>query len=114
MQLQNRFEKPVIFVSHILSDQATRWRIMELEVNAFVYCVKQLSLSIGQIIYSTRTWSIYLILRFQNWCVGESFSQISCHRAYFWRAKYRCRWTHKGEYIGIQEIGQMQTTYVSR
>ena len=33
-------EKPVIFVSDILSDQATRWGIMELELYAFVYCVK--------------------------------------------------------------------------
>ncbi len=43
MQLQNGIEKPVIFASHILSDQATRWGIMELELYAFVYCVKQLS-----------------------------------------------------------------------
>ena len=42
MQLQNGTEKPVIFVSHILSDQATRWGIMELELYAFVYCVKHL------------------------------------------------------------------------
>jgi len=35
MQLQNGIEKPVIFVSHILSDQATRWGIMELELYAF-------------------------------------------------------------------------------
>ena len=42
MQLQNGIEKPVIFESHNLSDQATRWGIMELELYAFVYCVNQL------------------------------------------------------------------------
>ena len=35
--------KPIIFISHILSDQAMRWGIMELELYAFVYCVKQLT-----------------------------------------------------------------------
>ena len=34
IQLQNGIEKPVIFVSHILSDQATRWGMMELELYA--------------------------------------------------------------------------------
>ena len=43
MQLQNGIEKPVIFVSHILSDQATRWGIMLSDLYAFVYRVKQLS-----------------------------------------------------------------------
>ena len=43
MQEQNGIEKPIIFISHILSDQATRWGIMELELYAFVYCVKQLT-----------------------------------------------------------------------
>ena len=35
MQLQNGIEKLVIFVSQILSDQATRWVIMELELYIF-------------------------------------------------------------------------------
>ena len=43
MQEQNRVEKPIIFISHIFSDQATKWGIMELELYAFVYCVKQLT-----------------------------------------------------------------------
>ena len=34
-------EKPIIFISHILSDQETQWGIMELELYAIVYCVKQ-------------------------------------------------------------------------
>ena len=51
MQEQNRVEKPIIFTSHILSDQATRWGIMELALYAFVYCVKQLTPN-GQTIYS--------------------------------------------------------------
>jgi len=44
MQLQNVIEKPVIFlVSHALSDQATHWGIMELELYDFVYSVKNLT-----------------------------------------------------------------------
>ena len=43
MQEQNGVEKPIIFISHILSDQTTRWGIMELELYAFVYCIKQLT-----------------------------------------------------------------------
>ena len=43
MQEQNGVEKPITFIPHILSDQATRWGIMELELYAFVYCVKQLT-----------------------------------------------------------------------
>jgi len=43
LQLQNGIEKPVIFVSHALSHQATRWEIIELELYAFVYCVKNLT-----------------------------------------------------------------------
>ena len=35
MQEQNGVEKPIIFIPHILSDQA-RWGIMELELYAFV------------------------------------------------------------------------------
>ena len=38
--------------SHILSDQATRWGIMEHELYAFVYCVKQYLLLIS--------WANYL------------------------------------------------------
>ena len=43
VQVQNGIEKPVIFVSHALTDQATRWGTMELELYAFVYCVKNLT-----------------------------------------------------------------------
>jgi cleavage and polyadenylation specificity factor subunit 1 len=43
MQVQGGIEKPCIFVSHVLSTQATRWGIMELELYALVYCVKQLT-----------------------------------------------------------------------
>jgi hypothetical protein len=43
MQVQNGVEKPCVFVSHVLSDQATRWGIMELELYALVHCVKQLA-----------------------------------------------------------------------
>ena len=43
MQIQDGIEKPVIFVSPVLSDQATRWGIMEPELYTFVYCVKILA-----------------------------------------------------------------------
>jgi RNase H-like domain found in reverse transcriptase len=43
MQVQNGVELPCVFVSHALLDQATRWGIMELELIALVYCVKNLS-----------------------------------------------------------------------
>ena len=43
MQIQDRMEKPCLFVSHALSEQAWRWGITELELDAFVYCVKHLS-----------------------------------------------------------------------
>ena len=42
MQIQNGMEKPCLFVSHALSEQASRWGIMELKLYAFVCCVKQL------------------------------------------------------------------------
>jgi RNase H-like domain found in reverse transcriptase len=43
MQVQNGVEMPIQFVSHTLSDQTTRWGIIELELYAFVFCVKQLA-----------------------------------------------------------------------
>jgi RNase H-like domain found in reverse transcriptase len=43
MQVQNGKEHPCVFASHVLSDQATRWGIMELELYALVYCVKHLT-----------------------------------------------------------------------
>jgi hypothetical protein len=48
MQVRNGIEKPVIFISHALSDQTTRWGIMELELYAFVYCVKNLTYLLGK------------------------------------------------------------------
>ena len=43
IQVQNAIEKPDIFISHALSDQATRWAIMELELYDFVCYVKNLT-----------------------------------------------------------------------
>ena len=43
MQIQEGMEKPCLFVSHALSGQASKWGVMELELYALVYCVKQLS-----------------------------------------------------------------------
>jgi hypothetical protein len=42
VQVTNGVEHPAIYVSHVLSDAATRWGIMELELYAFVYCVLHL------------------------------------------------------------------------
>ena len=36
MQVQDGRGKPCVFVSHTLSEQASRWEIMELELYAFV------------------------------------------------------------------------------
>ena len=47
MQVQAGIEKPCIFVSHAVSEQASKWGLMELELElelyAFIYCVKHLS-----------------------------------------------------------------------
>ena len=43
MQEQNGIVKQIIFVSYVLSDQATRWGIMKLELYAFGFSVKQLT-----------------------------------------------------------------------
>ena len=40
MQVQGGRESPCVFVSHTLSEQATRWGVMEQELFAFVFCVK--------------------------------------------------------------------------
>jgi len=45
----------VIFVSHILSNQATPWGIMELELYAFVYRVKQLGPYLLGKLFTVRT-----------------------------------------------------------
>jgi RNase H-like domain found in reverse transcriptase len=46
MQVQEGKERPCVFVSHALSEQATRWGIMELDLYALVYCMKQLTPSL--------------------------------------------------------------------
>ena len=55
MQIQDGMEKHVIFVSHVLSDQATRWGIMDLELYAFVYCVKILAPYLLGKLFTVRT-----------------------------------------------------------
>ena len=76
MQEQNGIEKSIIFISHILSDQATRWGIMELELFTFVCCVKQLTPYLMGKLFTvktdhTRISSISQIRQFQSWSVGE-------------------------------------------
>jgi hypothetical protein len=52
MQVQSGVEKPCVFISHTLSDQATRWEIMELELYAFVFlCKATSSIPIGPSFY---------------------------------------------------------------
>ena len=43
MQVQGGREKPSAFVSHTLSEQATRSGVVEQELFAFVFCVKTIS-----------------------------------------------------------------------
>ena len=74
MQIQERIEKPCLFVSHALSEKASKWGIMELELYAFVYsniyhptCWGN-NLSSEQI---TKTWSICLIQQSRKRESGE-------------------------------------------
>ena len=55
MEVHGGKDKPCIFVfaSHTMSDQANRWGVMEFEVFAFVFCVKNLAL-LGQL-FTVRT-----------------------------------------------------------
>ena len=74
---KNGIEKPVIFISHALSDQATRWGIMELELYAFVYCLKNLTPYLLGKQFTVGTdhrnlLYIYLIRQCQSLCVGGS------------------------------------------
>jgi hypothetical protein len=57
MQVQGEREKPCIFVSHRLSDQATRWGVMELELElfAFVFYMKNLSPYLLGKLFTVRT-----------------------------------------------------------
>ena len=52
MQEQNGVRKTVIFIAHILSDQATRWRIMELVVRFRLLRQATHSLFYGEKFYS--------------------------------------------------------------
>ena len=55
MQVQGGREKPCVFVSHTLSEQATRWGVMEQELFAFVFCVKTLSPYLLGKLFTVRT-----------------------------------------------------------
>ena len=55
MQVQGGREKPCLFVSHTLSEQATRWGVMELELFAIVFCVKNLALYLLGKLFTVRT-----------------------------------------------------------
>ena len=54
MQIQAG-EKPCVFVSYRLLDQATRYGVMELELFAFVFCVKNLSPYLLGKLFTVRT-----------------------------------------------------------
>ena len=43
MQVQGGRENPCVFVSHTLSEKATRWGVMEQELFSFVFSVKSLA-----------------------------------------------------------------------
>ena len=76
MQLNNGIEKPMIFVSHILSDQATRWGTMERWKSMLLFVVSSnlFCIYFGKA-FNSATLYIYQILLFQNWCVEESLFQ---------------------------------------
>ena len=98
MQIQDGIEKPVIFVFHILSDQATRWGIMELELYAFVYCVKILAPYLLSMIFTIRTDHRNL-LHLASSSVPKLMSdhvRVSISdRINLWRSKRGGRLTHK-------------------
>ena len=55
MQVQGGREKPCVLLSHTLSEQATRWGVMEPELFAFVFCVKSLSSYLLGKLFTVRT-----------------------------------------------------------
>ena len=55
MQVQGGREKPCVFVSHTLSEQSTRWGVMEQKLFAFVFCVKTLSPYLLGKLFTVRT-----------------------------------------------------------
>ena len=79
MQEQNVIEKPIIFISYILSGQATRWGIMELELYAFVICVKQLSPYLMGKLFTVMKVHKNIVSRefFDSWSIGEYYFQSS-------------------------------------
>jgi len=76
MQVQGVWEKPCVFVSHTLSNQAIRWEVMELELFVFVFCVKKLSPYLLGKQFTVRTDTRILctsqIRQFPNWSDGGS------------------------------------------
>ena len=76
MQEQNGIENPIIFISQILSDQATRWSIMELELYAFVYSIKQLTPYLMGKLFPEKTYHKNLVFLVKKWSVGESSSDF--------------------------------------
>ena len=68
MQVQVGKEKPCVFVSHRLFDQATRWEVMQLEIFAFVFCIKKnLAPYLLGKLFTVRTLCTSQILPFPNW-----------------------------------------------
>ena len=53
----------MIFIPHILSDQSTRWGIMELELYSFVICVRQLSPYLLRKRFTVKTIKILYVSR---------------------------------------------------
>ena len=48
-------EERSLFVSHMLSEQATRWRVMEQELFSFFFCVKSLAPYLLGKVFTVRT-----------------------------------------------------------
>ena len=78
MEVHNGIGKPIIFVSHVLYDQATRWGIMDLELYSFVSCVKTLApyvLGKHFTVRATLSIATFCIFRIRR-LVGGFFSEF--------------------------------------
>jgi len=98
IQVQNGIEKPVIFISHTLSDQATLWGMMELEL--YPSCVACRISHLTFLASNLRSeWTIVLSIQFVGAKVGAlegpPIGVPVFGATHPWRSEYRCRWPYK-------------------
>ena len=115
MQEQNRIKKPIILIFHILSDQATTWVIMELELYAFVFCVKQLTLNLMVNYLQCRLTTKISRIRPKLVRLPKESSpfRVPCsHSSHPGRSKCCCRRTHKGHESYERGNCEIKASYV--